>query len=182
LFTSRDLVVLRAALMFFDEELSTHGGGAYRPYFPKGPRPDLRAEEVAGLRSRLKAARVRYLCCNAAGTQVVSKRLLPQLSSAKAMATAAGGRVVTVLVLVLPDSESGHELRQTDPQRLGDRFNVSQGYVPLTALDATDVRPVEIAGGGKGFLTVALLLPERADPLSKPLQDVCSPCHHCIQC
>jgi len=99
LLTSRDLAVLRAALMFFDEELSTHDGGAYRPYFPKGLRPDLRAEEVAGLRSRLKAARVRYLCCNAAGTQAVSRRLLTRLSSAEAMATATGGRVVTVLVL-----------------------------------------------------------------------------------
>ena len=85
--------------MFFDEELSPHSGGACRPYLPTGLRPDLRTEEVTGLRSRLKAARVRYLCCNAAGTQVVYTRLLTRLSSAEAKATAAGGRVVTVLVL-----------------------------------------------------------------------------------
>ncbi len=81
-----------------------------------------------------------------------------------------------------PDHLSGHEFRQADPQRLGDRFDVPQGHVPLSPLDATDVRPVELTGGRERLLAVALLLPERTDPLSKPLQDVRLPCHPSIRC
>lgn len=97
--TSRDLAVLRAALMFFDEEMSPHGAGAYRPYLPKRLRPDLRAQEVAELRNRLRTARVRYLCCDSTAAQAVTTRLFSQVTKAEALATAAGGRVVAVLVL-----------------------------------------------------------------------------------
>ncbi|AMV19206.1 hypothetical protein [Planctomyces sp. SH-PL14] len=98
--TSRDWAVLRAALMFFDEEMSPHGAEAYRPYLPKRLRPELASAEVADLRHRLSAARVRFLCCDSTATQAVSTRLFRQLSQAEAIATAAGGQVATILVFL----------------------------------------------------------------------------------
>ena len=77
--------------------------------------------------------------------------------------------------------QSFHQFRQRDVQRLGNHLDVPQGEVPFSPFDSADVGPVETTGGRKGFLGIALLLPQDPHPLSEPLQNVCSLRHASIE-
>ena len=58
--TLRELATLRAALLFWKEEMCPHGEQVMQPYFDGLTVESLSAIEVEQLRSRLEPALVRY--------------------------------------------------------------------------------------------------------------------------
>lgn len=95
--TERDLILLRAALTYFDEELSPHGANAMSAYF-EPPLDDCPATaEIASLRSRLQRCRLQYLCCDAESVFRHELGLCSTLDDAEKLAKRLGGHVATVL-------------------------------------------------------------------------------------
>jgi len=76
LLTKRHLAIIRAALLFFDEEMSPHSPDVARPYFEEPLERELAADEVGQLRELLRTVELRYLCCNRTGVTVPSQELL----------------------------------------------------------------------------------------------------------
>jgi len=76
LLTKRQLAIIRAALQFFDEEMSPHGSDVARPYFEEPLEGELEAQEVGQLRELLRVVELRYACCDTAGATVPSQDLL----------------------------------------------------------------------------------------------------------
>jgi len=76
LLTKRHLAIIRAALKFFDEEMSPHGPDVARPYFEEPLERGLEAEEVGLLRELLQTVELRYLCCDGIGMTVANLELL----------------------------------------------------------------------------------------------------------
>lgn len=97
MFTRIDLAVMRAALKYFDEEITPHGLKAARPYFDVALPPGFELRQVIELRTRLEDCQLRYLICDSD-----MERTLPLLKSAtqaKAGVKAGSGRIATVLFL-----------------------------------------------------------------------------------
>jgi hypothetical protein len=55
---------------------------------------------------------------------------------------------------------------------MSDGFDVSESHIPLAALDATNVGPIQFASRRQALLGKSLLLPQVADTQSKAFQDV----------
>jgi len=76
LLTTRDLAIIRAALQFFDEEISPHGPEVAKPYFETPLEDDLTAEEIGQLRELLQSTELSYVRCDQSRTHVLSQELL----------------------------------------------------------------------------------------------------------
>ena len=50
-----------------------------------------------------------------------------------------------------------HQVRQRDSQRLCNDLNISERQIPLAPLDATHVRAIQTAFGGKTLLRIPLI-------------------------
>lgn len=74
--TTRHLAIIRAALLFFDEEMSPHGLEVASPYFEEPLEEELAIDEVRQLWELLATVELRYACCDTAGATVPSQDLL----------------------------------------------------------------------------------------------------------
>lgn len=99
--TKRHLAIIRAALQFFDEEMSPHDPNVARPYFEEPLERELEAEEVGQLRALLRTVELRYLCCEATGMTVPNQELLT-LEQALSLENSLHSRLATVLLTSRP--------------------------------------------------------------------------------
>lgn len=94
--TSRELAAIRAALLFWQEEMCPHGAALMRPYLePAGVEP-LAAAEIDSLRRVLRPENVRYALYDAPSGRLVTTRLF----TADEAALAAGEESVVVTVVL----------------------------------------------------------------------------------
>jgi hypothetical protein len=100
--TRMDLAVLRAALKFFDEEMTPHGRETAQPYFDQRLPTGFDLRGVSDLRRRLRSCRQRYLICDANAKRALSADLLARPSRASALGQALGGKIGTVLLFAGP--------------------------------------------------------------------------------
>jgi len=98
LLTKRHLALIRAALLFFDEEMSPHGPAVARPYFEVPLDRDLAPEEAEQLRQLLQTCELKYACGDSSGTHLLSPELTASVEKARNVALAHSGRLVTVLL------------------------------------------------------------------------------------
>ena len=96
--TKRHLAIIRAALQFFDEEMSPHGSDVARPYFKEPLEEELESGEVRRLRGLLETAELRYLCREETGPMVPSLELLT-FEQVQETPNLFDGRVATVLLI-----------------------------------------------------------------------------------
>lgn len=64
--TKSDLALIRAALLFFDEEMSPHGIEVMRPYFDETPVREFVDGEIRRLRDCLQSCTLAYVGCDPA--------------------------------------------------------------------------------------------------------------------
>jgi len=98
LLTKRHLALIRAALLFFDEEMSPHGSDVARPYFEEPLAEELTVDEVGQLRELLQTVELRYVCCEETEATVPSQELLT-FEQAQSTPHLLDGRVATVLLI-----------------------------------------------------------------------------------
>lgn len=96
--TKRHLAVLRAALQYFDEEMSPHGQHVMRHYFDEPMGDELQTNEIQDLRDFLRTCELRYACCNQAATKVIRTELSNTAEEAFAIIASHIGRVATVML------------------------------------------------------------------------------------
>jgi len=101
LLTKRHLAIIRAALLFFDEEISPHGPNVARPYFEEPLEEELEADEVEQLRTLLRTVELRYLCCDGTETTIPSQELLT-LEQALSLKDLFDGLLATIPLTSLP--------------------------------------------------------------------------------
>lgn len=63
--TKSHLALIRAALQYFDEEMSPHGNRVMRPYFDEPLAAEFAEGEILELRTRLKNCVLAYVRCDA---------------------------------------------------------------------------------------------------------------------
>ncbi|WP_437222714.1 hypothetical protein SH661x_002906 [Planctomicrobium sp. SH661] len=95
--TSRHLAVIRAALMFFDEEMSPHGANVSEPYFDELLDPPLAVDETRELRDLVSHCELMYACCDRAPGLLLHPELFSSLDEAELSAMEPGQCVVSVL-------------------------------------------------------------------------------------
>ena len=95
----RHLVLIRAALQFWDEEQSPHGAEAFTGYVEE-PLPDgeLTNEDVEYLRLQLGHCELRYLLCNEEGSELISQRLFETVEAAELADSDGTAMVAAVLI------------------------------------------------------------------------------------
>ncbi|WP_437192481.1 hypothetical protein [Planctomicrobium sp. SH527] len=98
----RHLAIIRAALQFFDEELSAHAPDVARPYFEEPLEGELEADEVEQLRELLQTVELRYLCCEGVGATMTSQELLTFERALNVERLLNNGRLATVLLTSVP--------------------------------------------------------------------------------
>ena len=96
--TKRHLAIIRAALQFFDEEMSPHGPDVAHPYFEEPLQGELRAEELRKLRELLATTELRYLEYEPPGTNIAAQALLTQEQARSAPSSS----LATVLLVLRP--------------------------------------------------------------------------------
>lgn len=74
--TKRHLAIIRAALQFFDEEMSPHRLDVAHPYFEEPLEEGLAIDEVRQLRELLRTLELRYVRCDRVETTVTNQELL----------------------------------------------------------------------------------------------------------
>lgn len=99
--TKQHLAIIRAALQFFDEEMSPHDPDVARPYFEETLEEELTIDEVPQLRELLRTVELRYVCCDRIGTTVTSQELMT-LERALSLENSFHGRLATVLLTSAP--------------------------------------------------------------------------------
>jgi hypothetical protein len=102
LLTKRHLAIIRAALQFFDEEMSPHGPEVARPYFEEPLEGELEADEVEQLRELLRTVELRYVCCEGTRMTVSSQELLTFEQALNVEGSLNNGRLATVLLTSAP--------------------------------------------------------------------------------
>ena len=97
--TAKHLAVLRAALMFWDEEMSPHDPAVAAPYLsePIGS-GDWIKDTVADLRNQLAACQIRYVLSSPDGSSLISDQMFDSLAQAKAAAVS-DSALVAILIL-----------------------------------------------------------------------------------
>ena len=95
----RHLVLIRAALQFWDEEQSPHGREAFTGYVDE-PLTDgeLTNEDVEYLRLQLGQCELRYLLCDEEGSALISQRLFETVEAA-AQADSGGAAMIAAVLI-----------------------------------------------------------------------------------
>lgn len=103
--TEQHLSVIRAALLFWDEEMSPHDPAIAAPYLdqPVGS-GDWIKETVALLRQQFAVCRLRYVVCSWDGMSLQNDQIFGSLPNAQMAAT--GSATVATLILLGGDSPS----------------------------------------------------------------------------
>ena len=97
--TTRHLATVRAALQYWHEEMTPHGGDVMRPYFDVSNVEPLTANECRELRQMLRDAEVRYALYDPTRGRLAKLRLAQSLDEAQRRARRAQ-QVATVLIPV----------------------------------------------------------------------------------
>ncbi|WP_437191540.1 hypothetical protein [Planctomicrobium sp. SH527] len=95
--TTRHLAIIRAALQFFDEEISPHGAGGAFPYFEEPLEEHLQTEEFAQLRELLRSVELKYVRSDQTGTRILSHKLLTS-EEVQQRQSADPSRIATVIL------------------------------------------------------------------------------------
>ena len=97
--TNRHLVLVRAALMFWDEEMSPHGAVAFTGYVD-GPVSggELTGEDVRHVRQQFDGCMLRYALCDEQATQLIGEQLFQTVEEAESAGKNRAAKIVTVLV------------------------------------------------------------------------------------
>ena len=95
--TQKHLALIRAALLFFDEENSPHGPPVIAKYVDETLDDELTASDVAELRTLLQGCQLRYVCCDPTVTRLIGNRIYESIEGAKRRLSDPNDRVVTVL-------------------------------------------------------------------------------------
>ena len=97
--TAKHLAVIRAALQFWDEEMSPHDPAICTGYFdePIGNGEWIK-DTVAFLRERMAACQLRYVLCSPEGTALVSDQLFETLDEAQAIFPNGSAEIAIVLI------------------------------------------------------------------------------------
>lgn len=74
--TKRHLDLIRAALQFFDEEMSPPGPNVSTHCFDEPLESDLMAPETGALSELLRTRELRYTCCDRTGTPLSRQELV----------------------------------------------------------------------------------------------------------
>ena len=76
-------------------------------------------------------------------------------------------------------SDPLRQLRDRNPERVGDFLDVPQGHIPLAPLDSTDIGTIKAAGVCEPLLRIPLAFAQRSHALPKHNQKlfVWSMCH-----
>jgi len=98
LLTLHDLVVLQAAVTYFDEELGPHGIEAMRPYFVEPCPAEWSPRELTRLRNFLGNCQLRYIACRPRSEAVVEAKLSKSVSELQEHVTSPNFRWGTVLL------------------------------------------------------------------------------------
>ncbi|MCA9124840.1 MAG: hypothetical protein H6822_24575 [Planctomycetaceae bacterium] len=97
--TPRHLAVIRAALKYWDEEMSPHRAGSFAAYLDEPSLAgNLTSEDVTYARQQLANCTARYAACDEAATTLIGGQLFATIVEAERTSEAGSGRVVTVLV------------------------------------------------------------------------------------
>jgi hypothetical protein len=104
LLTAKHLAVIRAALMFWDEELSSHDPAISAPYLV-GPiaSGEWIKDAVADLPDRLASCQMRYVLCSPDGTSLISNQLFESLDQARIAADCDSASVATLILFAAGD-------------------------------------------------------------------------------
>jgi hypothetical protein len=95
----RHLVLIRAALQFWDEEQSPHGIEAFTGYVEEPlPGGELTTEDVEYLRLQLGQCESRYLLCDEEGSELIGQRLFETVDAA-AQADSEGAAMVAAALI-----------------------------------------------------------------------------------
>lgn len=100
--TKTHLTLIRAALQFFDEEMSLHGVRVMRPYFDEPLVTEFAEGEIRQLRERLQNCKLAYIRCNASTMTLASTE--PSLNLEDVGPTPASQSAEIATVLFLPPS------------------------------------------------------------------------------
>src|SRR5688572_15991262 len=97
--TSNHLAVIRAALEYWDDEMSPHDPSIYTAYFdqPIGNGEWIK-ETVAELRTRLPTCRLRYVLCSPEGSALAGDHLLESIEETQKDLTMRPELMATVLI------------------------------------------------------------------------------------
>lgn len=97
--TKNQLVLIRAALQFFDEEMGPHGVRVMRPYFDEPLSAECAEGEIRQIRERLQKCKLAYVRYDTATMTLASTE--PSLSLEDLGNNAAGqsGEIATILYL-----------------------------------------------------------------------------------
>ena len=90
-----EIETMRAALLYWQEEISPHGEAAARPYLEGAAARALSAPEIDLLRTNL-ASSVRYAACDPLGQRLLGTELW---GSPEDAAVAAGGHTVAIVLM-----------------------------------------------------------------------------------
>ena len=96
--TWRELATLRAALLFWKEEMSPHDEQTMQPYFDGSAVEPLSTSEVEQMRAQLHPAFVRYVHLDVGNQQLVDRQLL--VTPAEALLT--WGKTAQVATVLMP--------------------------------------------------------------------------------
>jgi hypothetical protein len=98
LLTPRNLTLLRAALKYFDEEMSPHGLDTAAAYFDEPMEPALSPAEIRALREYLAQCEVKYVLCAQDGSRIQNDQLTNTLEAAQALTAPLPGTIAAVLL------------------------------------------------------------------------------------
>jgi hypothetical protein len=101
LLTKRHLAILRAALRYFDEEMSPHGPRVMRHYFDEPLQEELQTEEIPALRVFLQNCELRFARLDSTGTRLVSRKLWATMEEKNSSTAQQSRQVATVLLPTL---------------------------------------------------------------------------------
>lgn len=100
--TKTHLALIRAALQYFDEEMSPHGARVMRPYFDEPLAAEFTEGEIRQLRHRLKNCKLAYTRGNASTMTLATTQ--PSLNWEDVVQNPAGHPAEIATILFLPIS------------------------------------------------------------------------------
>ena len=124
----RELATIRAALLFWQEEMCPSGNTIMQPYYDVAVDEPLVADEVTALRSKLSDSCVRYAAYDPASGRLAGVELIADAKDAVRQADAAGA-IATVLIPAQRES-NGNKLAPDETElALSPTFDVYKAEV-----------------------------------------------------